>query len=109
VEQPPIVEADEQVTSRLPPLNKWDLQKGEARQYSLTNDRRPIVLIEDELQMQRFLSVMLQSLGHDLIEAATGQDGLAQATIHNADAVLLALGLPDCDGLEVPSTIGKWS
>ena len=75
----------------------------------MTHDNRLILLIEDEPQMRRFLRVTLQSHGYGLIEAITGQDGLAQAATRNPDIVLLDLGLPDCDGLEVLSEIREWS
>jgi two-component system, OmpR family, KDP operon response regulator KdpE len=68
-----------------------------------------ILLIEDEPQMRRFLRVTLQSHGFDLIESASGQDGLAQASTRNPDVILLDLGLPDMDGLEVLSKIREWS
>ncbi len=68
-----------------------------------------IILIEDEPQMRRFLRVTLQSHGYDLIESASGQDGLAQASTRNPDVVLLDLGLPDMDGLEVLFRIREWS
>ncbi len=75
----------------------------------MTHDNRLILLIEDEPQMRRFLRVTLQSNGYGLIETTTGQDGLAQAATRNPDVVLLDLGLPDCDGLEVLSEIREWS
>jgi len=68
-----------------------------------------ILLIEDEPQMRRFLRVTLQSHGYELIESFTGQDGLAQAATRNPDLILLDLGLPDVDGLEVLGTIREWS
>lgn len=68
-----------------------------------------ILLIEDEPQMRRFLRVTLQSHGYDLIESAAGRDGLMQASTRKPDAVLLDLGLPDMDGLEVLGDIRQWS
>lgn len=68
-----------------------------------------ILLIEDEPQMRRFLRVTLQSHGYRLVEAATGQEGLMQATTRNPDVVLLDLGLPDLDGLEVTQRLREWS
>ena len=67
----------------------------------MTGDKGLILLIEDEPQMRRFLKVTLQSHGYILIETSTGQEGLTQATAHNPDVILLDLGLPDLDGLDV--------
>ena len=62
----------------------------------------PLVLVvEDEPQMLRFLRASLGSHGYRLVEATTANDGLAQATARGPDVVLLDLGLPDLDGLEV--------
>jgi len=68
-----------------------------------------VLLIEDEPQMKRFLRVTLKSHGYDLIEAATGQEGLTQAATRNPDVVLLDLGLPDIDGLEVAKRLREWT
>ncbi len=75
----------------------------------MAQDRELILLIEDEPQMRRFLRVTLQSHGYRLIEAPSGQEGLMQATTRNPDIVLLDLGLPDMDGLEVTKRFREWS
>lgn len=68
-----------------------------------------VLLIEDEPQMRRFLRITLQSHGYRLIEAAGGQEGLVHATTRNPDVVLLDLGLPDMDGLEVTKRLREWT
>ncbi len=68
-----------------------------------------ILLIEDEPQMRRFLRVTLESHGYRLVEASTGQEGLAQAATRNPSVVLVDLGLPDIDGLKVIEEIRGWS
>ena len=68
-----------------------------------------ILLIEDERQMRRFLRVTLQSEGYGVLEAETAADGLLQAATRNPDIVLLDLGLPDMDGLEVIEKLREWS
>ncbi len=72
-------------------------------------DRELILLIEDEPQMRRFLRVALQSHGYRLVEAASGLEGLREASTRNPEVVLLDLGLPDLDGLEVMKRIRDWS
>jgi len=60
----------------------------------------PVVLvIEDEPQMRRFLRATLEAHDYRMVEAATGQVGLAEATTRTPDIVLLDLGLPDTDGV----------
>ena len=68
-----------------------------------------ILLIEDERQMRRFLRVTLQSEQYTVIEAETANDGLSQAATRNPDVILLDLGLPDTDGLDVIEKLREWS
>jgi two-component system, OmpR family, KDP operon response regulator KdpE len=68
-----------------------------------------VVLIEDESQIRRFLRASLTSQGYRLFEAATGQEGLVEAATRQPDLVILDLGLPDMDGLEVIRQLREWS
>jgi two-component system, OmpR family, KDP operon response regulator KdpE len=68
-----------------------------------------ILLIEDEPQMRRFLRAALGAQDYRLVEATTARDGLAQAASRNPDVILLDLGLPDRDGLEVARELREWS
>lgn len=68
-----------------------------------------VVLIEDEPQIRRFLRATLTGEGYRLFEATTGADGLVQATSRQADVVIVDLGLPDMDGLEVIRRLRAWS
>jgi len=67
-----------------------------------------VLLIEDEAEIRRFLRTSLPVEGYRLIESTTGQDGLAQATARNPDLILLDLGLPDMDGLDVIKQLRTW-
>ncbi|HET6576689.1 MAG TPA: response regulator [Gemmatimonadales bacterium] len=60
-----------------------------------------VLLIEDDVPMRRFLRTALHAHAWRVIEAATAREGLAQAAGRNPDVILLDLGLPDGDGLEV--------
>jgi two-component system KDP operon response regulator KdpE len=74
------------------------------------NDKSLLVLIiEDELQIRRFLRATLASHDFQIAEATTGQDGLQQAIDQPPDLVLLDLGLPDIDGFEVTQRLREWS
>jgi two-component system, OmpR family, KDP operon response regulator KdpE len=68
-----------------------------------------ILLIEDEPQMRRFLRAALESHDFRLVEAPTSREGLAQATSRNPDVILLDLGLPDGDGIDLARRIREWS
>lgn len=68
-----------------------------------------ILLVEDEPQMRRFLRVALEGTGYRYLEAGTGQEGLTLAVQHRPEAILLDLGLPDMDGLEVVTRLREWS
>jgi two-component system KDP operon response regulator KdpE len=68
-----------------------------------------VVLIEDEPQIRRFLRTTLGSQGYRLFEAATGADGLVEAASRQPDVVIVDLGLPDIDGLEVIRRLREWS
>lgn len=70
----------------------------------------PVVLIiEDEPQMRLFLRTALESHECRPVEAATAREGLAQASGRNPDVILLDLGLPDGDGIDLTRTIREWS
>lgn len=75
----------------------------------MAENKELVLLIEDEPQMRRFLRITLQSHGYRLIEAAGGREGLVHATTRNPDVVLLDLGLPDIDGLEVTKRLREWT
>jgi two-component system, OmpR family, KDP operon response regulator KdpE len=73
-------------------------------------DPGPVVLlIEDEPQMRRFLRAALGNESYRLVEAATARDGLAQAAGRNPDIILLDLGLPDGDGIDLTRRLREWS
>lgn len=60
-----------------------------------------ILIIEDDPQIRRLVRSALQRAGHEAIEAATAREGLSLVDIEKPDAVLLDLGLPDRDGIEL--------
>ena len=59
------------------------------------------LVIEDEAPMRRFLRASLPPHGYSLVEAGSGQEGIAKAAARTPDLVLLDMGLPDLDGTEV--------
>ncbi len=72
-------------------------------------DTGTVLVIEDELPIRRFLKPSLQSEGFKVLEAVKGEEGLALASSHNPDIILLDLGLPDMDGLELVKRLREWA
>jgi len=68
-----------------------------------------ILVVEDEPQMRRFLRGSLGTHGYRVVEATRAEEGLAQAAAQNPDVILLDLGLPDLDGLEVTKRLREWT
>jgi two-component system KDP operon response regulator KdpE len=68
-----------------------------------------LLVIEDESQVRRFLRSSLDATVYKLIEAATGEAGLAVAASQHPDIILLDLGLPDIDGIEVTRRLREWT
>ena len=68
-----------------------------------------ILVVEDEPALRRFLVPTLTGQGYQVLTAATAAEGLALARSHNPDLVLLDLGLPDQDGMDVLRQLRLWS
>jgi two-component system KDP operon response regulator KdpE len=68
-----------------------------------------VLLVEDEDAMRRFLRPALSAQGYAVIEATTGTEGLRLAASHNPCLIVLDLGLPDLDGLEVTRRLREWT
>lgn len=76
----------------------------------LSPDTAPVVLVvDDEPQIRRFLDISLRAQGHRTMLAASGAEGLAMFTARPADLVVLDLGLPDLDGLDVLKELRQWT
>jgi two-component system KDP operon response regulator KdpE len=68
-----------------------------------------VLIVEDEAPIRAFLSTTLRANGYRCTEATTAKQGLIQVTANPPEVVLLDLGLPDGDGLELARTIRQWS
>jgi two-component system KDP operon response regulator KdpE len=67
-----------------------------------------ILVIEDDSQIRRFLRAVLTNEGYQLIEATTAIEGIRLAGLRHPDLIILDLGLPDRDGLEVTRDLREW-
>jgi two-component system, OmpR family, KDP operon response regulator KdpE len=68
-----------------------------------------ILLIEDDAPLLKFLRVTLSTQDYRIIEATSGEQGLRHAANDQPDMVILDLGLPDIDGVEVARRLREWS
>ncbi|MGD9681758.1 MAG: response regulator [Candidatus Obscuribacterales bacterium] len=75
----------------------------------VTTSGSTIIVIEDEAPIRRFLKTTLSAHGYQFVEAITGEEGVLKVASLNPSVVILDLGLPDIDGLEVLRQIREWS
>ncbi|MFA4837153.1 MAG: response regulator [Dehalococcoidia bacterium] len=68
-----------------------------------------VLIVDDERALRRFLRVALTSQGYMVFEAASGQEALSLAAAHKPDIIVLDLGLPDIDGVEVTRLLREWT
>jgi len=67
-----------------------------------------VLIIDDEAQIRKLLTITLQSNDYKVVEAVTGKEGLRLVANHPPDVVLLDLGLPDEDGQDVLKHLREW-
>ena len=68
-----------------------------------------ILIVDDDPQMSRALSITLAANGYEILLARDGKHAISQASTHRPDLVLLDLGLPEVDGVQVIEAIRGWS
>jgi two-component system KDP operon response regulator KdpE len=68
-----------------------------------------VLVVDDEQSIRRFLRVALSSQGYAVVEASSGQEGLSHAATQKPDVIILDLGLPDIDGVEVVRLLREWA
>ncbi len=74
-----------------------------------TSGKTSILVIDDEVQIRRFLKISLELQGYSIYEASDAKEGLKQTTMENPKLIILDLGLPDEDGMSVLQSIREWS
>lgn len=75
----------------------------------MTEDARRILVVDDENPIRRFLRVVLGAQGYSVFEAANGQEALNSVLTNRPDLIILDLGLPDIEGVEVTRRLREWS
>ena len=73
------------------------------------NIREKILVIEDEKSIAHFISTILTANGYDAMRASSGAEAMSMISSHCPDLVILDLGLPDMDGLDILRQIRSWS
>jgi two-component system KDP operon response regulator KdpE len=68
-----------------------------------------VLVVEDETQMRRFLRTALAVQGYRVVEAENAKDAIVAATTRSPELILLDLGLPDADGIDLTRKIREWS
>jgi two-component system KDP operon response regulator KdpE len=68
-----------------------------------------VLIVEDETQMRRFLRTALAAQGYRVVEAESARDAIVAATTRSPELILLDLGLPDADGIDLTRKIREWS
>src|SRR3954471_17605299 len=71
--------------------------------------RPTILVIEDEPALKKFLRITLASQDYVVLEATRGEEGIRHAATSAPDLVILDLGLPDMDGVDVARRLREWS
>lgn len=73
------------------------------------NNRPTIMIVEDDETITSFISAILSSNDYNIIKTAKGKEAVSMAASYCPDLILLDLGLPDLDGIEVLKTIRQWT
>lgn len=68
-----------------------------------------VLIVDDELSIRKFLRVSLAAQKYEVFEAETGQEAVDDAVLHKPDVIVLDLGLPDIDGIEVTRILRQWT
>jgi two-component system, OmpR family, KDP operon response regulator KdpE len=72
-------------------------------------DNATVLIIDDEIQIRRFLKMSLEAYNYKVIEAKTGEEGIMHLASLKPDLILLDLGLPDMDGKDFLLKLREWS
>ena len=68
-----------------------------------------VLIIDDDRDLRNVCRVGLEAFGHEVLTAGDAKDGLAAAAVHAPDVIVLDLGLPDMEGLDVLRRLREWT
>jgi len=68
-----------------------------------------VLVVDDEMSIRRYLRAALSAQGFSIYEAADGQEAINAVVSHHPDIIILDLGLPDFDGIEVTRRLREWA
>lgn len=71
--------------------------------------KQRILVVEDEARIANFIRAILQANGYETITAATGREARSMISSHCPDLIILDLGLPDIDGLDIIRSVREWT
>jgi two-component system, OmpR family, KDP operon response regulator KdpE len=72
------------------------------------NENDSILIIDDEIQIRRLLEISLSSNGYKTLFASNGKEGITSAATYHPSLIILDLGLPDIDGLDLLIKLREW-
>ena len=73
------------------------------------NIREKILVVEDEQSIAHFISTILNTNGYEAMQARSGQEALSMISSHCPDLIILDLGLPDMDGMDILRQLRSWT
>ena len=73
------------------------------------NIREKILVVEDEKSIAHFISTILNTNGYEAMQARSGQEALSMISSHCPDLIILDLGLPDMDGMDILRQLRSWT
>ncbi len=71
--------------------------------------RQKILIVEDEERIANFIGAVLSANGYDTVSAATGREAVSMISSHCPDLIILDMGLPDLDGMEIIRSVRSWT
>jgi two-component system KDP operon response regulator KdpE len=75
----------------------------------MSGEKLKILVVDDEAAIRRFLYAALSASGHTIYETDTGEDAITMLEKHRPDLLILDLGLPDADGIDIIREVREWN